>query len=93
MSKSGFAKTELNSFISRVERLEDERKALSSDIKEVFEEARGTGFDVKTMKRVIRMRRLDKADYQEQESLYDLYWSALDGTPMGDYVKSKIAAE
>lgn len=76
-----------------MERLEEERKALQSDIKEVYEEARGTGFDTKTMKRVIRMRRLDKADYQEQEAMFDLYWSALDGTPMGDYVKSKIAAE
>src|SRR6187399_2885276 len=67
MAKSGFAKDQLKSFINRIERLEEERAALSADIKEVYSEAKGTGFDTKIMRQVIRMRKLDKADFQEQE--------------------------
>lgn len=75
---SGFAKENLKSFINRIERLEEERAALSADIKEVFAEARGTGFDVKIMRQVIRLRKLDKADFQEQEAILDLYLTAVD---------------
>lgn len=77
MAKSGFAKEHLKSFIERVERLEEERSALTSDIREVFSEAKGQGFDVKIMRQVVRMRKLDKADFQEQEAMLDLYLSAL----------------
>jgi len=78
MSKTGFAKEQLKSFIDRIERLEEERTALSADIREVFAEAKGTGFDTKIMRQVIRMRKLDKADFQEQEALLDLYLTAMD---------------
>src|SRR5690349_16000300 len=77
VAKSGFAKEHLRSFIERVERLEEERAALTADIREVYSEAKGQGFDAKTMRRVVRMRRLDKADFQEQEAMLDLYLSAL----------------
>jgi uncharacterized protein (UPF0335 family) len=77
VAKSGFAKEHLKSFIERVERLEEERSALTSDIREVFSEAKGQGFDVKIMRQVVRMRKLDKADFQEQEAMLDLYLSAL----------------
>ena len=77
MSKSGFAKEQLKSFIDRVERLEEERAALSADIREVYSEAKGTGFDTKIMRQVVRMRKLDKADFQEQEAILDLYLGAL----------------
>ena len=77
MAKSGFAKEHLRSFIERIERLEEEKKALADDIKEVYSEAKGTGFDTKIMRQVIRMRKLDKADFQEQEAVLDLYLSAL----------------
>jgi len=78
MSKTAFAKDQLKSFINRVERLEEEKAALAADIKEVFAEAKGTGFDVKIMRQVIRMRKLDKADFQEQEAMLDLYLTAMD---------------
>jgi uncharacterized protein (UPF0335 family) len=77
MSKTGFAKDQLRSFIERIERLEEERAALSADIKEVYSEAKGTGFDTKAMRAVIRLRKLDTADRQEQEAILDLYLSAL----------------
>jgi uncharacterized protein (UPF0335 family) len=78
MSKAAFAKDQLKSFINRIERLSEERQALSDDIKEVFAEAKGTGFDTKIMRQVIRMRKLDKADFQEQEAILDLYLTAMD---------------
>ena len=77
MAKSGFAKEQLKSFIERVERLEEERAALTADIREVYSEAKGQGFDSKIMRQVVRMRKLDKADFQEQEAMLDLYLSAL----------------
>lgn len=77
MAKSGFAAGQLKSLVERIERLEEEKTALTSDIREVFAEAKGQGFDTKIMRQVIRMRRLDKADRQEMEAILDLYLSAL----------------
>lgn len=76
--KSGFAKDQLKSFINRIERLEEEKAALAADIKEVYSEAKGTGFDTAIMRQVIRLRKLDKADFQEMEAMLDLYLTALD---------------
>jgi uncharacterized protein (UPF0335 family) len=78
MATASFAKDQLRSFIERIERLEEERTALSADIREVYSEAKGTGFDVKIMRQVVRMRKLDKADFQEQEAVLDLYLTAMD---------------
>lgn len=72
-----FAKDELKSFIERIERLEEEKAALAADIKEVYSEAKGTGFDTKTMRLIVRLRRLDKADYEEQQAMEELYKQAL----------------
>ena len=77
MTKSGFAAGQLRSLIERIERLEEEKTALTSDIREVYAEAKGHGFDTKIMRQVVRMRRLDKADRQEQEAVLDLYLAAL----------------
>ena len=77
MAKSGFAAGQLRSLIERIERLEEEKDALTSDIREVYAEAKGHGFDTKIMRQVVRMRKLDKADRQEQEAVLDLYLSAL----------------
>jgi uncharacterized protein (UPF0335 family) len=77
VAKSGFAKEHLKAFVERVERLEEERSALTADIREVYSEAKGQGFDAKIMRQVVRMRKLDKADFQEQEAMLDLYLSAL----------------
>ena len=77
MAKSGFAKDQLRSLIERIERLEEERTALSADIREVYSEAKGNGFDTKILRQVVRLRKLDRADRQEQEAILDLYMSAL----------------
>jgi uncharacterized protein (UPF0335 family) len=77
----GIAGERLRSFIERIERLEEEKRALSGDIKEVYAEAKGTGFDAKIMRQLIRIRRMDKDDYDEQETLLDVYKRALGMLP------------
>ena len=71
------AKDQLKSIVERIERLEEEKRALADDIKEVFAEAKGNGFDVKVLRTVIRLRKQDKTERQEQEALLDLYLHAL----------------
>ena len=68
---------QLRAFIERIERLEEEKKTIADDIKEVFAEAKGTGFDTKAMRSIIRLRKQDQAERQEQESILDLYKAAL----------------
>ena len=63
----------LNTFIDRIERLEEEKRELASDIREVFAEAKGAGFDVKVMRQVLRLRKMDPADRAETEFLRDEY--------------------
>jgi uncharacterized protein (UPF0335 family) len=75
--KSGIAKEHLRSFVERIERLEEEKKALADDIREVYSEAKGTGFDTKVMRQVVRLRKMESADRQEQEAMLDLYLNAL----------------
>lgn len=72
-----FAKDQLRSLVERVERLEEEKAALAADIREVYSEAKGVGFDTKIMRQVVRLRRLDRADRQEREAILDLYLTAL----------------
>ncbi len=67
----------LKSFIERVEKLEEERHAIGSDIRDVYSEAKGVGYDVKTMRKVVSLRKLDAADRAEQEALLDTYKHAL----------------
>ena len=77
----GIAGERLRSFIERIERLEEEKRALAADIKEVYAEAKGSGFDAKTMRQIIRIRRMDKDDFDEQETLLDIYKRALGMLP------------
>lgn len=77
----GIAGERLKSFIERIERLEEEKRALAEDIKEVFAEAKGVGFDVKTMRQIIKIRRSDQDDLDEQEALLDTYKRALGMLP------------
>lgn len=77
MAEGMVAQDRLRSFIERIERLEEEKAALMADIKEVYAEAKGTGFDVKTMRTVIRLRKMEDNDRQEAEFLLDTYLSAL----------------
>ena len=69
----------LRSFLERVERLEEEKTTISGDIKEVFAEAKGEGYDTKTLRKIIRLRKMDRAKREEEEALLDLYLSALGG--------------
>lgn len=74
---STIAADRLRSFIERVERLEEDKAAVANDIKEVFAEAKGEGYDVKTLRKVIRLRKMDRAERQEQEAMLELYLAAL----------------
>ncbi len=71
------AQGRLRTIIERIERLEEDKKAVMEDMKEVFAEAKGEGYDVKVLRKVIRMRKQDKAKRQEEEAILDLYLSAL----------------
>jgi uncharacterized protein (UPF0335 family) len=73
----GIAADRLRSFIERIERLEEEKKGIADDIKDIYAEAKGTGFDVKIIRQIIRLRRKAKEERQEEEELLELYKSAL----------------
>jgi len=73
----GIAADRLRSIVERVERLEEEKKALSSDVKDIMAEAKSAGFDVKVIRQVIRIRQQEPAEVEEQETLMDLYRRAL----------------
>ncbi len=80
----GIAGDRIRSFIERVEHIEEELKALNEGKKEVFAEAKGEGFDVKVLKEILRLRKQDKDERDEQDSLLDLYMQAMEeqrGTP------------
>ncbi|TNE57377.1 MAG: DUF2312 domain-containing protein [Alphaproteobacteria bacterium] len=73
----GVAAGQLKSFIERIERLEEEKAAIAADIREIYAEAKGTGFDAKVMRQIVRIRKQDQNERQEQEALLDLYLHAL----------------
>ncbi|PIW28535.1 MAG: hypothetical protein COW30_07305 [Rhodospirillales bacterium CG15_BIG_FIL_POST_REV_8_21_14_020_66_15] len=78
MSEIGGAASErLKSFVERIERLEDEKKALADDIKEVYSEAKSAGFDVKILRQLIRLRKMDPNDRNEMEEVLTIYMRAL----------------
>lgn len=68
---------QLRAFIERIERLEEEKKTIGDDIKEVYAEMKGQGFDTKAVRTLIRLRRKDQAERQEEEAILDLYKAAL----------------
>jgi uncharacterized protein (UPF0335 family) len=73
----GIAAERLRSIVDRIERLEEERKALGGDIRDIYAEAKSAGFDVKVLRQLIRVRRQEAADVEEQETLLDVYRRAL----------------
>ena len=81
MSEIGVGRDQLRALIERIERLEEEKKAISEDIKEVYGEAKGTGFDVKAMRQIVRIRKMDASDRMEQEAILDTYLHALGMVP------------
>ena len=73
----GIAAGQLKSIVERIERLEDEKKAIADDIKDVYSEAKGNGFDTKVLRTVIRLRKQDASEREEQDAILDLYKTAL----------------
>ena len=73
----GIARERLKSFVERIENLEEEKSALTADIREIYSEAKGIGLDVKILRQIVRLRKLDSSDRQQQEELLDLYKNAL----------------
>ena len=72
-----FAKDQLKAFVERIERLENEKKATSDDIRDVYAEAKGTGFDTKALRTIVRLRKLDTDERREQQEVLDTYLHAL----------------
>jgi len=77
ITNDGVAGEELKQFVERIERLEEEKKGISDDIKEVFAELKGRGFDVKIVRKIVQIRRQDASERQEQEAILELYMQAL----------------
>jgi len=81
MADNMVAKEQLRSIVERIERLEEEKKAIADDIRDVYAEAKGNGFDTKVLRQVIGLRKKDSTERQEQEAVRDLYMSALGMIP------------
>ncbi len=77
------SKDQLNAFVERIERLEEDKSGISEDIRSVYGEAKAMGFDTKTLRQVIKLRKLDLNDRRAQEEILDLYMHALGMTPGG----------
>jgi uncharacterized protein (UPF0335 family) len=83
-SKTSFAKGQLKALVERIERLEEEKKTIGADIKEVYAEAKGNGFDTKILRKVVAIRKKDRHEREEEEAILDLYLEALGMLPSGD---------
>ena len=77
MATESVAQDQLRAFVERIERMEEEKKAIADDIKEIYAEAKGNGFDTKVLRQVIRIRKQDRNERLEQEAILELYMSAL----------------
>lgn len=77
VNSDSVAQDQIRAFIERIERMEEEKKAIADDIKEIYAEAKGNGFDTKVLRQVIRIRKLDHAERMEQEAILELYMTAL----------------
>jgi len=76
-TKTSFAKGQLKTIVERIERLEEEKKTIAADIKEVYAEAKGNGFDTKILRKVISIRKKDRHEREEEEAMLDVYLDAL----------------
>ena len=75
------AQDQIRAFIERIERMEEEKAAIADDIKEIYAEAKGNGFDTKVLRQVVRIRKQDASERLEQEAILDLYMAALGMQP------------
>jgi uncharacterized protein (UPF0335 family) len=80
-AKVNFGKDQLKAFVERIERLEEEKKAISDDIRDVYAESKGNGFDVKALRAVVRLRKQDANERQEEQMILDTYLNALGMLP------------
>ena len=90
----GIAADRLRSLVERIERLEEEKRALASDVKDIYAEAKSAGFDCKVLRQLIKIRRMEPADVEEQETLLDVYRRALGmlaDTPLGTAALRSVA--
>ena len=78
-NRGGVAGDILRSFIERIERLEEEKRGIAEDIREVYAEAKAAGFEPKVMRQVVRIRKMERQEREEQEALLDLYLHAIEG--------------
>ncbi len=76
-TKTSFAQGQLRSLVERIERLEEEKKTIAGDIKEVYAEAKGNGFDTKIVRKVVSLRKKEASEREEEQAILDLYMSAL----------------
>jgi uncharacterized protein (UPF0335 family) len=77
VAKTRFAKDQLKAFVERIERLEEEKKAISDDIRDVYAESKSSGFDVKALRAVIRLRKQEPTERNEQQLILETYMNAL----------------
>src|SRR6218665_133463 len=77
VSSDSVAQDQIRAFIERIERMEEEKQAIADDIKEIYAEAKGNGFDTKVLRQIVRIRKQDAAERLEQEALLELYMAAL----------------
>ena len=80
-TKTTFAEGQLRAIVERIERLEEEKKTIAADIKEVYAEAKGNGYDIKILRKVISLRKKEPAERMEEEAMLDVYLSALGMMP------------
>ena len=80
-TKTGFAQGQLKALVERIERLEEEKKTIAADIKEVYAEAKANGFDTKILRKVVSIRKKDRQEHEEEEAMLDLYLQALGMIP------------
>lgn len=85
------AREQLKSVVERIERLEEEKKAIADDIRDIYAEAKANGFDTKVLRQVVSLRKKDMAERQEQDAIRDLYLQALGMLP--DFEEASTAAE
>ena len=89
MNKTTFAHGQLKSIVERIERLEEEKKTIAGDIKEVYAEAKANGFDTKILRKVITLRKKEAAEREEEQSMLDVYMAALGMIP-GETRRSRL---
>jgi uncharacterized protein (UPF0335 family) len=93
MSVAGITAGQLKQYIEKIERLEEEKAGISADIREVFAEAKGNGYDPKIMRQVLKIRKMDRDEIEEQEELVTLYCQALGMLPGGNAQAQQMARE